>query len=258
MHFDIPLNQAAFTVGNIDLVSVVRGRDYRHSYRSGREKHGFIYLIQGAMTGEFADSTVGQIHLKVGQLLFVPKGTEYVSVYNEDDTRIRIIQFDLLSGRLPMYLSRPVRLELPQSRELLKGLFAPNDPNGTMHPFYCLSGLYGLLWQIDRLHSDIPPKYKRLKNALQAMSEGFDRDSSVDEYAALCDMSNVTFRRLFKEYTGRAPIEYRNDLRLSSARAKLQSGEYNVTEAAEACGFHSLSFFIRLYKKKYGYTPKKE
>jgi len=68
----------------------------------------------------------------------------------------------------------------------------------------------------------------------------------------------VNFRRLFRGYTGSSPIEYRNDLRLSSARAKLQSGEYNVTEAAESCGFSNLSFFIRLYKKKFGYTPKQE
>ena len=258
MHYDIPMDQAAFTVGNIDAVSVIRGKDYSHSYRNGREKHGFIYLIQGSMTGCFVDPAVGKMHLKSGQLLFVPKNTEYVSVYNEDDTRVRIIQFDLLTGRLPTYLSRPVRLELPQGRELVNELFVPQNPNGAMHPFACLSGLYGLLWQIDRLYSDIPPRYRRLKNALQAMAEGVPEDRGVTEYAALCGMGEVTFRRLFKEYTGCAPIEYRNDLRLSSARAKLQSGEYNVTEAAEACGFRNLSFFIRLYKKKYGYTPKKE
>ena len=71
-------------------------------------------------------------------------------------------------------------------------------------------------------------------------------------------MSEVNFRRLFKEYTGMSPIDYRNDLRLKNAKNMLQSGEYNVTEAATASGFSNLSFFIRLYKKKYGHTPKKE
>ena len=45
---------------------------------------------------------------------------------------------------------------------------------------------------------------------------------------------------------------------LNSARSKLQSGEYNVSEAASLCGFTNLSFFIRLYKKKFGHTPKQE
>ena len=71
-------------------------------------------------------------------------------------------------------------------------------------------------------------------------------------------MSEVNFRRLFKEYTGKSPVEYRNDIRLKNAKIKLQSGEYNVSEAAYESGFSNLSFFIRLYKKKYGHTPKKE
>ena len=52
-----------------------------------------------------------------------------------------------------------------------------------------------------------------------------------------------------------SPIEDRNHVRLNMARAKLQSGEYNVFEAAQAVGFSNLSFFIRLYKKKFGHTP---
>jgi len=71
-------------------------------------------------------------------------------------------------------------------------------------------------------------------------------------------MSEVNFRRLFREYRNQSPIEYRNELRLQNAQIKLQSGEYNVSETAQLCGFSNLSFFIRLYKKKYGHTPKQE
>jgi AraC-like DNA-binding protein len=38
----------------------------------------------------------------------------------------------------------------------------------------------------------------------------------------------------------------------------LKSGEYNVSESATASGFSNLSLFTKLYKKKYGITPKKE
>ena len=77
------------------------------------------------------------------------------------------------------------------------------------------------------------------------------------DYVKRCNMSEVNFRRLFKEYTGMSPIEYRNNIRLINAKNKLQSDEYNVSETAELCGFSNLSFFIRLYKKKYGCTPKR-
>ena len=71
-------------------------------------------------------------------------------------------------------------------------------------------------------------------------------------------MSEANFRRLFREFLGVSPIDYRNDIRLTHAKNKRQSGEYNVSEAAYKSGFTNLSFFIRLYKKKYGHTPKNE
>ncbi len=82
-------------------------------------------------------------------------------------------------------------------------------------------------------------------------------DNSYIDYAKLCDMSEVCFRRYFKEFTGKSPIEYRNDTRLNNAKILLQSGQYTVSEVAEACGFSNLSFFTRLYKRKYGHTPKR-
>ena len=71
-------------------------------------------------------------------------------------------------------------------------------------------------------------------------------------------MSEAGFRRLFREYMGASPVDHRNEIRLLHAKSKLQSGEYNVSEAAYESGFSNLSFFIRLYKKKFGYTPKKK
>ena len=258
MHYEYSLGQPNFTVGNIDVVNVVRGKNYRHSYRSGRLKHGFVYLVKGAMTDDFSDGSIGEISLSPGELLFIPKGSEYVGIYNEDETEIRIVQFELLSGTLPAYLSKPRKIPLPHVKESMSAFFPPHETASNRHPFYYLSCLYHLLWQIDNLYADLPHEYKRLKNALRELSEGYGENRPVGYYAALCGMSEVNFRRLFRNYTGSSPVEYRNDLRLNSARAKLQSGEYNVTEAAESCGFANLSFFIRLYKKKFGYTPKQE
>ena len=108
------------------------------------------------------------------------------------------------------------------------------------------------------VNKKIPKKYRKLQAALSELTEHSEDNHTVSHYANLCNMSEVNFRRLFREYTGRTPIEYRNDIRLGNAKNKLRSGEYNVSEVADLCGFSNLSFFIRLYKQKYGYTPKKE
>ena len=254
MRYHYSLQPPGFSVENIDIVNVTRGKGYRHSYRNGRIKHGFIYVVKGTILDTFLAVENEDLYLHPGDLVFIPKDCAYYGTYLEENTEIKIIQFDLACGTLPAYLSSPVKIELPNVGESIDAFFKAPDS----HPFYHLSCMYHLLWQVDDCLSRMPVKYRRLQPALQRISDCYQENEKVSYYARLCGMSEVHFRRLFREYTGRSPIEYRNDIRLHNARALLQSAEFNVSEAAETCGFTNLSFFIRLYKKKYGYTPKKE
>ena len=258
MKYQYYLQEPNFTVENIDIQNVSRPKGYRISFRNGRAKHGFIYIIRGQMCDTFPSAEDKPLFGKAGDLIFLPKGCVYTGTYLEENTEIKIVQFDLAGGDLPEYLFKPAKIELPNAGALIEVFFKPVENHTTNHPFYYLSCLYSLLWQIDESYSGIPAKFKKLRAALYEINEFWDKNEPVAYYADLCNMSEVNFRRLFKEYTGFSPIDYRNDLRLTNARNKLQSGEYNVSEVAELCGFSNLSFFIRLYKKKYGYTPKKE
>ena len=255
MKYRYTLHEPSFCVGNIDIQSVSRPKGYRHSFPFGREKHGFIYIMDGSMDDCFRASDKKVLHASKGDLIFIPKGSVYTGEYLEDGTSIRIVQFDLLVGELPSYLSEPVKLELPRAYELIDAFFS-----GVLHGappplFYCLARLYDLLLCIDECHAGVPQKYKKLAPALQELSEYWNKNEKVSYYADLCCMSEPSFRRLFHECVGMSPIEYRNDLRLSHARSWLQSGEYNVSEVCYQSGFSNLSFFIRAYKKKYGHTP---
>ncbi len=250
------LQEPTFRVGNIDVQRVSRPKNYRHSFRYGREKHGFIYIVKGKMRDSFRVGSVRDLTAERGDLIFIPRGSIYTGVYLEDDTEIKIVQFDLISGELPDYLSTPVRIDIPNAGKRIDAFFSPIEPHAAQHPFYILSCLYELLWHIDEASDPVPLKYRRLYPALSALTENWQKNDKISHYAALCGISEATFRRLFREYTGLSPIEYRNELRLKNAKGRLQSGEYSVSEAAYACGFSNLSFFIRLYKKKYGHTPK--
>ena len=253
MRFETNLQAPNFTVNSIDTLNVSRPKNYKYSHRKGRPKHGFVYTVRGVMRDTFYADGETHIDSKAGEVVFIPKNCTYTGTYLEEDTEIKIVQFDLADGELPEYLSYPHKITLPEAEERINAFFRPGA-----HPFYTLSCMYKLLWQIDETYSKIPTTYKKLQAALSDISANYAANRPISEYAALCGMSEVNFRRLFHKYTGKSPIQHRNDIRLENARIMLQSGVYNVSEAAEACGFSSLSFFIRLYKKKYGYTPKKE
>lgn len=258
MRYQHSLGEPSFRVKNIDILNVSRPRGYKHSFLSGRAKHAFIYASHGRLRDTFLGDEKMTLYINCAELVFIPAGSIYSGVYLEDGTEIKIIQFDLAEGELPEHLKAPRKIEIQNARELIDPFFVQTHNQLSSHPFYYLSCLYNLLFRIDNDYSEIPVKYRKIKRALTELREHFMDNEPVSYYAELCNMSEAYFRRLFREYTGMTPIEYRNDIRLSDARQKLKSGEYNVTEAAYECGFSNLSFFIRLYKEKYGYTPKKE
>ena len=52
-------------------------------------------------------------------------------------------------------------------------------------------------------------------------------------------------------------VSYLNDFRLNVAARLLSSNDESILSVAEHCGFFNLSYFNRMFKKKYGVTPGK-
>ncbi len=247
----------SFTPCEVDIQTVTRHKSYTHSFKEGRNKHGLLYTAKRSIRYDVQGDEKMSITACEGDLVFMPKSCIYSCTYLDDYTTVKIVQFDISSGALPDYLAHPTKIDLPDAAERIRPFFTRIENNLSSHPFYYLSCLYALLWHIDECCFGIPHKYGRLRPAIEELTDRCEKNLKISYYANLCDMSEVNFRRLFKEYTGRSPIEYRNDIRLSRARAMLQSKEFNVAETSEICGFSNLSFFIRLYKKRFGHTPKK-
>lgn len=67
--------------------------------------------------------------------------------------------------------------------------------------------------------------------------------------ASLAHMSPSTFSRFFKRVTGRTFIETLNEMRVSRACRLLRDSDLSVTEICYQCGFESLSYFNRRFKR---------
>lgn len=72
---------------------------------------------------------------------------------------------------------------------------------------------------------------------------------------ALCFISEVYFRRLFKKQFGMTPIEYRNQLRLNRARQHLEYSEISIQEISNILGYATVSHFIKAFKDLFGVSP---
>ena len=246
-----------FGVGNIDCVRVARDAGYRFSYRAGRDNSGFIYLKQGKMRYKFLTDTPEEWEIYPGDLIFIPKGVAYDAEYLEDDTTIIIVQFDLLFGSLPRALCSHVRVPLRSAAQLINSFVEHPDPTevGERRSLYFTSRTYELLWRAVGALDATDGRLERLAPALFDMQRNLSAQQPISYYAALCFMSETSFRRHFRTCMGTSPISYRNRLRLEEASRLIRTGEYTVAEAADATGFSNLSFFCRAYKAEFGSTP---
>ena len=65
-------------------------------------------------------------------------------------------------------------------------------------------------------------------------------------------------KKIFKKETGLTPLQYLTDKRLENAASNLamSGGRGNISEIAYQCGFSEPLYFSRLFKRKYGVSPR--
>ena len=94
------------------------------------------------------------------------------------------------------------------------------------------------------------PIYK----AIKYIKENINQPISISQLAYDLNMSETNFSNSFKKVMGITPRVYITNLKLTRAKEMLRN--QNVSEVANDLGFGDLSYFITLFKSKYGVTPK--
>lgn len=94
-----------------------------------------------------------------------------------------------------------------------------------------------------------------INKAMQYINENPNQTHSISVLAKISGFSESYFSKLFRQHTGYSAITYQNLLRVTYAKDLIQTGDCNITEAAEATGFHDIYYFSRLYKKLLGESP---
>jgi len=97
---------------------------------------------------------------------------------------------------------------------------------------------------------------KRLQPSFDYVLEHYAQEIKATKMATLCNMSSSYFSRTFNEYMGMNFSEYVNYIRITEAEKLLVSTAMNITEVANAVGFSTTSYFIKLFKSYKNISPK--
>lgn len=83
-----------------------------------------------------------------------------------------------------------------------------------------------------------------------------DPDLNVQRIADMLKMSSVYLGKVYKEQEGMSVVDQINEVRLEQARLYLEQQHFTVAEIMEKVGFGNESYFYRLFKRRFGTTPK--
>ena len=96
---------------------------------------------------------------------------------------------------------------------------------------------------------------QQVKCLIDYMQMNLDRSIHLEELAALLNMSQYHFCRLFKRSTGVSPHQFVIQQRVDRAKQLLQKTDRNILDVAIHCGFTDGSHLTRHFRKLTGVTP---
>jgi AraC-like DNA-binding protein len=99
---------------------------------------------------------------------------------------------------------------------------------------------------------EMPPL---LQTILDDMNKNFKTIATLGYFSQKYFVSQSTLNRLFREYLHTTPKLYLETKRLAYSRILLREGKTVLTAAIES-GFTDYSNYIRLFKKRFGITPR--
>lgn len=88
------------------------------------------------------------------------------------------------------------------------------------------------------------------------MTNHFNYDLEVEDFARLSGRSLSTFKRDFKTTYQETPGKWLNAKRLEYAKKLLLTSDLNVNEVCSESGFRNSTHFIRAFKEKYNLPPR--
>lgn len=95
----------------------------------------------------------------------------------------------------------------------------------------------------------------QLKNVFDLVDSKLGNEISLDDMAAVANLSRFHFARAFKKTVGEPPYAYVLRQRIERAKALLKTTKMQVNEVAVSTGFKTASHFVRAFQQSVGTSP---
>ena len=216
----------------------------------GRSHSALSVRLQGSATFHTPKQT---IRVEPGDIIFIPAGVDY---------HIDCTQEELIILHLDAYGDTFSKLEYirPQNPEaiieLLQQLHHWWQERRPGYRNSCTARMHELFALLELEVQPVSRRYSLLEPGLLYLNSHFaDPELTVGVLAEKCRISQVYFRRLYRQEYGISPREAIRQQRLQYAARLLGNAECSVGQAAALCGFPDVKYFSTAFKAAYGKSP---
>jgi AraC-like DNA-binding protein len=255
-----------FPQGRTPYPSNEHPSDYYFTWEKGRILNEFQinYITRGSGIYETHDSNYS---IKPGSLLISRPGAwhRYKPLTNTGWTE-NYVGFDgaiprnILKADSP-YVLKPVlqignREEFIDTYHKIFEMILEEKPGFQQVASGMIMKLLGYMVSLEKQKNFTNKRVERtIRDACFEMRENIGVEIDFKEYARDQNIGYSYFRKMFKQYTGIAPVQYHLDLKIRRARDLLISSDLSIKEIAYQVGFHSIHYFSRCFKSKTGRSP---
>lgn len=221
-----------------------------HIYRSPRNKLnsprkfvGIGHRVKGNSTFTFSDST---LFAGDGSTLFLPAATAFRNHCTEPE-ELYIVHLLPLGDTPSDFQLYPDTRELTPLFRKLYEIWQLGQYNR------CMSVLYEIFNALEQPKNPVP---EAIAPGVDLLTRNFrDPELTIAAAAKACFVSEVYFRRIYRQHFGTSPLQDILKMRFDHATGLLRSGYYTVEQVAKQSGFSDVKYFRTAFTKHYGTTP---
>ena len=248
--------------------SLIKGQNWftRNNFYSciGKPKPSHTFLWFKNCSGKITDTNGNELFVEKNQIAFMSKGIEYTVEFfdtapNQTDTVVFHFQLaDTFNKQITPTVSPQICIK-SVSKEL--ALSIDNAADEFNKNIVCLPFITSVIYWLFGLASErqkqrvVSHKFKYIQEGIELMENNSDK--TLNEIAKICGVSEGHFRKLFREYSGENPIEFRQKYRIEKAKQLLLLDTQSIGEIAEELHFSDIYHFSKTFKKVTGISPQK-
>lgn len=243
-------NQESFSFNIMDVLEL--NQKNINASNSGRNFNALSFRFRANTT---IKTGCQSYQLRDNFITYVPARLDYARISAVD--KMIVIHFDTTN-----YNSKSIEIFESTTPEKLISLFQTilecwnkKEPG---YKLKCSALLYEILNECYIQNFKSEKSTSKIQNSIDYIQENYKRsDLTIPEIAKQSFMSDVYFRKLFKQAYGISPQKYITNLRIQNAKGLIATGYYHLKEIARLSGYEDYKYFLVDFKKQVGVTPSK-